>query len=951
MPYPVPPPLPPVVNIVLPEDSHLVTHSLAPARASLSQSADLPVVTAANCLEGASCAAGSTAETPAAAVDSVHLADAADSTDPTSNFGDSTRDSKKADTSPAAAPESAPLEAVALTAEALGAPLTLQSAGVQSRSPAGEVGSPRLRVVSLPELDRLAAPDLAETSPLPRRSLDRQPPGNAAGTHVRPWSLDPSSAAPPTATGHSAGVTLTQHAIPADLAERQPATPPENPPLYTPEFGEETPPADPMAPNGNLEPEQTPSLPPLPTPEPAPGGEILIIPTPDRPRDGVDAEPPTELDRAPAAEDTPPGMPPTPPTGTVPIDPMAVGEVLEVTADRQEFNEREQIFYAEGNVLMRFRRGTLAADRVRVNIPNRVAIAEGNAVLTRGEQTLFGQRFEYNFGLNQGNIIGARGEIFVPAVEQDFDPERFDTTTGTRLNRPVTQQVSDEQNLQVFPGAGGINFGVATPNQTAAAAQGGDITQFRFEAETAEFDGDRLIARNVRITNDPFSPPELEFRANELTYTRLNQFQAEIRARNPRVVFDQGLTLPLPINRQILDNRERQAGLVSFGFDQRDRDGFYIERVTPIYSGPNLQFTVTPQVLVQRAFDSGNVLDPSNLGLVARLDAFFGPNTSAEVNASFSSLDFAEVGDNLRASIRARQQVLNHTVALEYSYRDRLFNGSLGFQDVQSSLGLVVTSPRYVLGDTGINLIYQGSMQYVNAATDQPDLFPADRAERNLNCINPDDRPFTGFGCADLMRYQATATLSRFFLLWSGTALPPTPDQGLRYSPFPITPYVGLNLETRGVFSAYSNGDSQSTLRGGVSLLGQFGRLARQAFDYTAFNVTYYQTLQDGNSPFLFDRNVDEEVLEGGITQQIYGPLLFGVRTSYNLDTGDNIDTILSLEYRRRTYSLSLSYSTRREAAALSLRINDFNWLGDPGPFSGLGARDVEGGAIRESNE
>ncbi|NJR38159.1 MAG: DUF3769 domain-containing protein [Leptolyngbyaceae cyanobacterium CSU_1_4] len=101
--------------------------------------------------------------------------------------------------------------------------------------------------------------------------------------------------------------------------------------------------------------------------------------------------------------------------------------------------------------------------------------------------------------------------------------------------------------------------------------------------------------------------------------------------------------------------------------------------------------------------------------------------------------------------------------------------------------------------------------------------------------------------------------------------------------------------------------------------------------------------------PFLFDRIVDEQVLSAGITQQIYGPFRVGIQTALNLDTGRQIDTTYSLEYKRRAYSLSFSFSPVREAAAVSLQISDFNWTGDPGRFSGLGADTVDGG-VRTRN-
>jgi hypothetical protein len=634
--------------------------------------------------------------------------------------------------------------------------------------------------------------------------------------------------------------------------------------------------------------------------------------------------------------------------------------VLEVRGDRQEFDERQQIFKADGNVEIRFRQGILTADRVRVNIPNRVAVAEGSAVLTRGDQVLRGERFDYNFGTNQGSILTARGELLLPATERDFDTDTA-PSLGTRGLRPVTEQISAAQPLQVAGGVPGPSFGFG--NNTNNTQQ---INRLRFEAERAEFIGGNLVADNVSLTNDPFSPPELELRSPRVTYTRLSPTQAEIRARNPRLVFDQGFSLPLLVNRIVLDSRSRDSGLLNFGYDEDDRDGFFIQRSFNLYSSPLVSFSLTPQILVQRAIDQGNfLLDSDHYGLIADADFRFTPTTTAQAVASFSSLDFSDIEDNLRASVRAQQLVFNHSVALEYSYRNRLFNGSLGFQNVQSSLGLVVTSPQYVLGGSLINLRYQGSLQYINAQTDQRDLLPLDRslvppgtpdiftpldADRDLSCIDPDDRAITGNGCVDLTRYQAAVTLSRLFFLWTGTALPPTPTEGLRYSPIPLTPYVGINLDSRGVYSVYSNGEHQASLRGGVTLLAQFGHFSRRFFDYTAFNLGYAKTILDGESPFLFDRVADEQVVSGGITQQIYGPLRFGIQASYNLDSGDDIDTVLTLEYSRRTYSISATYSTGRSSASVSFRLNDFNWTGDPGPFSGLGSDPVNSGVVEGVN-
>ncbi|MBF2049503.1 MAG: DUF3769 domain-containing protein [Elainella sp. C42_A2020_010] len=893
MPYPVSPPaLPPVVNVVLPEESF---HS--------SSNQDFAEAAALNSPTEASTGSFVPADT-ATCVE---------------NCGSVVPVLEPVSTAPSLTP-----------AASLGGPVTINQPDRAVQFSVAPEPLPRATraaqtvILPLPELDALV---LANTAPIPRTQQYTAPdtlpavPIGSPDSQLARMVPEPSSSAPQETDGRAPlpdAQLFDAQLRPEPTAVPQPSQQPETLRLDLP-----IPAPAPL----EVDPDQ-PTTEPLPNPVPDSDGEVLTIPTPPQPTPEAQPNQPT-----PGAS----------PGEGVPIDPQAVGEVLEVQSDRQEFDERQQIFIADGNVRVRFRQAILTADRVQVNIPNRVAVAEGNAVLTRGDQVLRGALFTYNFGLNQGAIQTARGELLIPAAERDFDPTP--PAIGSAAEQPATERLSTTQPLQVFGGIPGPAFGLNLPRQ-----QQGQISRLRFEADQVEFFGENLEAQNVRITNDPFSPPELELRSSRATYTRLSPTTAEIRARNPRLVFDQGFELPLLVDRLVLDNRRRSSGLFNFGFDERDRDGFFIERTFDVYSTPLVSFSLTPQILVQRAIDQGSFPDPDHFGLIANLDFRFSPNTTAQAVANFSSLDLSEIEDRLRASVRAQQRVFNHTVALEYSYRNRLFNGSLGFQDVQSSIGLVINSPRYVLGDSLINLNYQGSIQYVNAQTDQGDLYPQLRQDRDLSCIKPDDRDTTGNGCVDLTRYQVAATLSRFFPIWYGTPLPPTPTEGLRYTPTPVVPYLGVFTQLQGVYSGYSNGDTQASLRGSVTLLGQIGRFSRPFLDSTEFSFGYFNTLLEGKSPFLFDRVGDSQFVIAGLTQQIYGPLRAGVQIAYNLDTQDEIDTVYRLEYRRRTYSIIATYSSGRREATLSFQLNDFNWTGDPGPFSGSGGNMVESSVIQGVN-
>lgn len=622
--------------------------------------------------------------------------------------------------------------------------------------------------------------------------------------------------------------------------------------------------------------------------------------------------------------------PPTDPRTTSPTSPRSPTDVIELTADRQEYDDRRRVFSAEGNVIMRFRGSVLDTDRLQVNLPNRIAVAEGNAALTRGEQVLRGDRFEYNFVQEEGTIFNASGEVFLPTSGADFSPT-LPTDVSAANNRPLSDRITANQPLQGVSSSGGVTIDVGG----GSPGQRGEVRRIRFEAERIDFNAEGWQASNIRLTNDPFSPPELELRADDATFTRISPERSEIRASRPRLVFDQGLSVPLLRSRAVIDRRERDPGLISFGYDGEDRGGLFAEATFEPINTERFRFSIRPQFLIQRAVNESEFFSPDSFGLIARLNANPGPRTSIEGTAVFTSLDLTDVENQLRASLRARQLVGTHTLNLEYSYRDRLFNGSLGFQDIQSSLGAVLISPVIPLGNTGINLSYQVGAQYVNADTDRLDL---------LDPIRRNNRVSLG-------RAEASAALNRGFLLWQGSPLPATANEGLRYTPAPVVPYLQLFTGLRGVIGAYSNGDTQEALTGTIGIQGQVGHFSRSFLDYTGFNISYSKTLDGGQSPFLFDRIVDTEVLSGGIVQQIYGPIRIGLQTSISLNRSREINTDYFIEYSRRTYGLVLRYNPVQSLGSLSLRISDFNWNGGTERFSGAGGvRPVTGGVIQSDD-
>lgn len=605
--------------------------------------------------------------------------------------------------------------------------------------------------------------------------------------------------------------------------------------------------------------------------------------------------------------------------------------VLEITANRQTYDPQKQVITAQGEVTARFAQGILIADELKINIETRMAVGSGNVSFRRGEQVLSGDRFRYNFLQDEGVIFNGSGEIYQPTISQDISFEQQDDITTMLPETPrgnsSVEDVRRQSQYQFSIGGGRDVENLSFPET------GGSINRLRFEADRIEFNGRNWEATNIRLTNDPFSPPELEIRADTANFRQIGPLRDEIVTSDQRLVFDDGLSIPIPRDRIVLDRRERSPNLVEFGFDSDDRGGLYLERDFTAFNTQKWNLSFTPQYFVQQALLDDSISDPGVFGIEAELTGQFTPRTSLTASGEITGFEENVLEDNLRGSLRLQQAVGRgrgqHNLNLEASFRDRLFNGSLGFQTVQSSIGAVITSPNFTLGESDIRLSYQGGIQRVNAETDLDEL---------LDPIRDNDR-------ITLTRYQAATELNWGTSLWQGDTLPATEEEGLRYTAIPLRPNLRLVTGLRGVTTLYSNGDDQNSISVSLGLRGQLGHFSKQAFDYTAFNVTYTEVIGVGESPFKFDRIVDRRRLSLGIMQQIFGPFLAGVQTSINLEDNEVIRSDIILEYSRRTYNLQLRYNPTQELGALSIQINGFNWNGSPNAFDDVDA--VEEGVIR----
>ncbi len=682
---------------------------------------------------------------------------------------------------------------------------------------------------------------------------------------------------------------------------------------------EAVPPASPsVLPSDNIPADDLPAVDILPTDVPVDGVPVNDVPVNDAPAN----ETPTNVEDSPTTEE--------------------FISQLRLTSDTQVFDPVNQTITARGNVVLRLNDAIIEANELWVNLINRYALADGNVLLTRGAQLVEGSRLEYNFIQRSGTVSDAVGTLYLPAIEEDVSSPLDGVSASRRAYDPIGRDgllVENDSNLLY-----GIPLATQAAEQpiTSIDADSNDrnlLNQLRFETDELAFDVDGWRADSVRITNDPFSPPELELRADSLVLRNISPTQDELLLKRPRLVFDQGFALPLLRSRILLSRGSISPEDISpvpapIGIDGGDRGGLYLGAKVPLITEERARLTVTPQFFIGRAIngESNSPINAENFGATSDLEVQVSDRTLLTSSADLTSLNLAEITENLRADVRLTQLIGTHNLSLQYGYRDRLFNGSLGFQDVQSSFGAVLLSPVFNLNNSGLQLTYQASAQAINAETDRPALLAA----RNSDT-----------GRVTLGRYQGSIALRQGLSLWRGEPKPATQEQGLRFTPQPVVPYFNLGLGARSTFTQYTNGDSQNSLVADIGLEAQLGHFARNFGDYTRLNIGYSQSfIGEATSPFLFDREVDRNVLSLGITQQIYGPFLAGFQTALSFNGGRPINNIYSLEYSRRTYGLLLRYDTTQNVGSIGFRLSNFRWIGDTNPFDTPRIRQVRGGVV-----
>jgi hypothetical protein len=307
-------------------------------------------------------------------------------------------------------------------------------------------------------------------------------------------------------------------------------------------------------------------------------------------------------------------------------------------------------------------------------------------------------------------------------------------------------------------------------------------------------------------------------------------------------------------------------------------------------------------------------------GLLARYKGELG-GFNIDATGNLSTFDPSNLANGTRSwgniNRLVRLPLLGETIARGFgAYRYRVWNGSLGEQDVYSALGASLEQERQLpnLGSISNQVFWRAGFG------------------------NFQGNEFTSTSLTDLWRASFYGSVNSRLELWKGRASDLDSETATRFSPVPIVPGLVINTNINVNLAYYGDGRNQQGfgISGGPTLT--LGHLQKNFLDYTQLTITGGGTLLQGASPFSFDRIVDLGTVGIGLTQQLVGPLMVAGGIGLNVDPnsefyGDVVDSYVELRWQRRAYELAVYYSPYQRIGGVRVKLNDFGFRGTGLPF------------------
>ena len=580
--------------------------------------------------------------------------------------------------------------------------------------------------------------------------------------------------------------------------------------------------------------------------------------------------------------------------------------VNELIIESKLQSEKNNILYAEGDVVVKFKNNILKADSLKYNKKTKLVNAEGNIHLKINNQIFQADIIEYDFIKKRGNFRNVKGLINSESIISDFD---FSSNNIYKKFLSTTQKIKKDK--VVF-----------TPDK---------VTSWIFSTDSLTVDQNEWSSQQAFLTNDLLETNQIKLQFNELKIYPVKE-QLRFKSKINNLIFQDKITIPFWLgDRAIFKNSENPFAFQNkwnIGYDKLNKDGFFLGRkLNSIRLKKDLFLNIEPQFLVQRtlkgkteSFAQKNYsLNSPRVDRNISLSDYFAINSSVEgkiqkwdlkITKELNSFDLDKFANAFRTRAELSKEInLFETTFVNKifgAYRERIWNGSIGESEIYNAYGWQLDQAKsWKNGSVEKNQIITFGLGKYKAE----ELTSSDFAESYKGSVS----------------YQLNQRLPIYEKRIDSEYI----DKSFEYIPKPIKEGVLLNSKISVNYNLYKDGNSQKYLGFGLGPEIVMGNFKKDFFDYTRLSVLPFYKFQSGKSIFKFDQVAENFTIDFNLDQHLLGSWLIETQGTLNLDKdsddyGEFIYSRIALNFKKRSYSFGIFYQPHDQAGGINFILNGF---------------------------
>jgi len=638
---------------------------------------------------------------------------------------------------------------------------------------------------------------------------------------------------------------------------------------------------------------------------------------------------------------------------------------IEIESDTQY--EKDNIYYAEGNVVVYFSNATMRGDKIIYNKSEKTLNVLGKITFFKGNQYFEASKVFYDLKNNKGYIDNIYGILDTRSSSVDFEIKNI----KKKDERVRPNQLS---NLTYIDD---VSFGLVNDfeekkkfNITKFTIDLPEIKKWRYKSKRIILEDDVLKSNKIFFTNDALNKPQFILKSKNFTGEVIDQ-KIKIVSNNSWIILDDLVTLPLG-KRTIYD--KDSLATWGIGADFEEKDGFYITRnFKEESSNKNFEIKMRPYFLIQRVLKGKTeAFREKNASLLSDkiendilISDYFGLDAQLKADINKWNLDWENKfislnPDRFREAFRSKLS-LYRSIDLNKernpnnkpnSYeKENLNYQSQGFVDIPSDnnlkfktkknsnrvdlsknqLDLKFTSSyreKISRGFSGDSEIYFGnSFSIANKKSwDNRKRFNELSFISDIGRFKAKSKTENNF--QDLYRSVFATNYFSTYRLWKKDSIDKNINNKYRYTNIVIG--EGINWDTNIVAAVflYSDESKQENLSFTSGPKITLGSFKNNFFDYTFLDLSGNYVLKTGESPFEFDDVDDTLKVNFRLKQQIFGPLVFSYSRSYDFDNEIYSKPIYEVEISRRAYKIGAFYNHDNESLGFNFNIFSFDYSG-----------------------